>query len=85
MNPTDVPPPADPRAELAALVRDVRAVKGAAPGAVRVDAVSRSLSVAPDATLEAALRLDNGPDATVPLPAAKPARATTGKGRGGRR
>ncbi|MDR3045517.1 MAG: NFACT RNA binding domain-containing protein [Desulfovibrio sp.] len=78
---------------MVALVRDVRAVKGAAPGAVRVDTVARSLSVAPDAALEVALRLDHGGgrggdhagDATAPRPAPKPSHATSGKGRGGRR
>lgn len=74
---------------MVALVRDVRAVKGAAPGAVRVDAVARSLAVVPDATLEGALRLDyggdHGGDAAVSPSAAKPVRATAGKGRGGRR
>ncbi|WMW67367.1 NFACT RNA binding domain-containing protein [Nitratidesulfovibrio liaohensis] len=69
---------------MVALVRDVRAVKGAAPGAVRVDAVARSLSVAPDAALEGSLRLDHGADAAAPLSAASPSRATPGKGRGGR-
>ncbi|HEU6438032.1 MAG TPA: NFACT RNA binding domain-containing protein [Nitratidesulfovibrio sp.] len=43
---------------MVALVRDVHAVKGAAPGAVRVDAVAFSLTVPPDAALEDALRLD---------------------------
>lgn len=45
---------------MVALVRDVRAVKGAAPGAVRVDAVLRSLTVAPDSGLESALRAPDG-------------------------
>jgi hypothetical protein len=50
---------------MVALVRDVRAVKGAAAGAVRVDAVARSLAVTPDAGLEETLRLD-GPKETGP-------------------
>lgn len=72
---------------MVALVRDVRAVKGAAPGAVRVDAVARSLSVEPDAALEGALRLDPGEvrGGDDPSPAPKPFRAASGKGRGGRR
>lgn len=82
---------------MVALVRDVRAVKGAPAGAVRVDAVARSLAVAPDAGLEETLRLD-GPkgavrDADAPdtgLPdAARPrdasGRAGAGKPRGKRR
>lgn len=70
---------------MVALVRDVRAVKGAAPGAVRVDAVARSLSVAPDATLEGALRLEHAGDDAVPRTAGKSPSGTSGKGRGGRR
>ena len=49
---------------MVALVRDVRAVKGAPAGAVRVDAVARSLVVTPDAGLEETLRLD-GPKGAV--------------------
>lgn len=70
---------------MVALVRDVRAVKGAAPGAVRVDAVARSLSVAPDAALEGALRLEHAGDDAVPRPAGTSPSGTSGKGRGGRR
>jgi len=49
---------------MVALVRDVRAVKGAPAGAVRVDAVARSLAVTPDPGLEESLRLD-GPKGAV--------------------
>jgi predicted ribosome quality control (RQC) complex YloA/Tae2 family protein len=42
---------------MCALLRDVRKVKGAAAGAVRVDAVLRSLVVAPDSSLEESLRI----------------------------
>lgn len=82
-----------------ALVRDVRAVKGAAAGSVRVDAVARSLTVAPDPGLETALRLDEAkgdPDSCptrhggeAPHKAGKaPDKASgspSGKGRGRRR
>lgn len=70
-----------------ALVRDVRAVKGAAAGSVRVDAVARSLTVAPDPGLETALRLDEAAGDPGPCPARHGGEDAhkAGKGRGRRR
>lgn len=67
---------------MVALVRDVRAVKGAPAGAVRVDAVARSLAVTPDPGLEESLRLDGPTRGADGEPAGKPATRPAGKSSG---